>query len=92
MLYLYLAISPVAMSSVFIREEDGVWKPIYYINQILKDAKTWYSKMEQVAFTLLILVRQLHSYFQAYSIMVLIDLSYTKFYKRSMPLRESLGW
>ncbi|KAK2999291.1 hypothetical protein RJ639_023820 [Escallonia herrerae] len=36
-LFLYLSVTKVALSTVLIREEDGVQKPIYYISKVLQD-------------------------------------------------------
>ena len=38
-LYLYLAVSPHAVSSALIREEGKVQKPIYYTSPALKGAE-----------------------------------------------------
>ena len=35
-LYLYLAVSPYAVSLVLIKEEEKVQKPIYYTSKVLK--------------------------------------------------------
>ena len=44
-LYLYLAVSASAVSSVLIREEERIQKPVYYISRALRGAKestpTW---------------------------------------------------
>ncbi|XXG79911.1 hypothetical protein AAC387_Pa09g0878 [Persea americana] len=39
-LYLYLAVSDYAVSSVLIKEENGQQRPIYYTSKILLDAET----------------------------------------------------
>ena len=38
-LYLYLAVSPYAVSSTLIREEGKVQKPVYYTSRALRGAK-----------------------------------------------------
>ncbi|XP_073101396.1 uncharacterized protein [Elaeis guineensis] len=44
-LYLYLATSPEAVSSVLIREnENRVHQPVYYVSKVLHEAETRYSK------------------------------------------------
>ncbi|KAK3005307.1 hypothetical protein RJ639_016917 [Escallonia herrerae] len=37
-LFLYLSVTEAAVSTVLIREEDGVQKPIYYISKVLQDS------------------------------------------------------
>lgn len=54
MLYFYLATYPVMVSSILIREEEGMQKLMYYTSKLLKDAKTYYPRMKKVAYTLLI--------------------------------------
>ena len=39
-LYLYLALTPHAVSSALIREEDKVQKPVYYTSKALRGADT----------------------------------------------------
>ena len=46
-LYLYLAISKWATSSVLVREYEGKQHPVYYTSKALVDAETRYSLMEK---------------------------------------------
>jgi ribonuclease HI len=72
-LYLYLAVSASAVSSTLIREEERVQKPVYYTSRALRGAEERYTNMEKLAFALLITSRKLRPYFQAHSIIVMID-------------------
>ena len=72
-LFLYLAISLVAISAALIREEDKVQKPVYYASWVLRGAEERYPPMEKLAFTLVTATRKLKLYFQAYTVIVLID-------------------
>ena len=45
-LYLYLAVSPHAVSLALIREEEKVQKPMYYTNWALRGAKGQFPLME----------------------------------------------
>ena len=72
-LFLYLAISPVAVSAALIREEEKVQKPVYYASQALCGAEERYPPMEKLAFTLVTATRKLKPYFQAHTVVVLID-------------------
>ena len=69
-LFLYLSISPTVMSTVLVQEQDGVQKLIYYISQTLRNTETCYSKLEKLAYALLITARKLRPYFQAHSIIL----------------------
>ena len=47
-LYLYLAVTPHAMSSALIREEDKVQRPVYYTSKALRGVEGRYPQMENV--------------------------------------------
>uniref|UniRef100_A0A2N9GIS8 Integrase catalytic domain-containing protein n=1 Tax=Fagus sylvatica TaxID=28930 RepID=A0A2N9GIS8_FAGSY len=72
-LYLYLAVSPTAVSSALIREEDGRQLPVYYTSQALRVAEERYPPMEKLAFALITAARKLRPYFQAHTVVVLTN-------------------
>ena len=72
-LFLYLAVSPVAVNVALIREEDRVQKPVYYASQALRGTEERYSPMEKLAFALVTAARKLKPYFQAQTLNVLTD-------------------
>ncbi|GFS28943.1 hypothetical protein Acr_00g0004750 [Actinidia rufa] len=72
-LYIYLSISPTAVSVVLIREEDQVQRPIYYVSKVLMGAEARYPRIEKLAYALMIAARKLCHYFQAHPIIVLTD-------------------
>ncbi|XP_073118051.1 uncharacterized protein [Elaeis guineensis] len=73
-LYLYLATSPEAVSSVLIWEnENRVHQPVYYVSKVLHEAETRYSRAEKMIFALVISAQRLRPYFQAHAIVVLTD-------------------
>ena len=72
-LYLYLAVTPHAISSTLIWEEGKVQKPVYYISRVLRGTEGWYPLIEKLAFALIIASRKLRHYFQAHIINVMID-------------------
>jgi hypothetical protein len=72
-LYLYLAVSPTAVSAALIREEDGIQKPVYFVSKALHGAEERYPQIEKLAFALIIASRKLQPYFQAHSIRVLTE-------------------
>ena len=86
-LYLYLAVSPHAVSSALIKEEGKAQKPIYYTSQALRGAERRYPLMEKLAFALITASRKLRHYFQAYVIVVITDHPL----KKSMNKFEAVG-
>ena len=72
-LFLYLAVSPAAVSAALIREEKKVQKPVYYANRALHGAEERYPPMEKLAFALVMAARKLKPYFQAHTVVVLTD-------------------
>ena len=69
------------MSLALIREELKIQKPVYYTSQAFQGAKARYPRIEKLAFTLVIASRKLHPYFQAHTILVMMD----------QPLRKAMG-
>ncbi|KAK0594152.1 hypothetical protein LWI29_003803 [Acer saccharum] len=65
---MYLSVSKVATSSVLVRQEEGIQKPIYYTSKALLPAKTRYSPAEKMALALITAARKLRPYFQAHKI------------------------
>uniref|UniRef100_A0A2N9GFR2 Uncharacterized protein n=1 Tax=Fagus sylvatica TaxID=28930 RepID=A0A2N9GFR2_FAGSY len=60
-------------SSVLIREEKRIQKPVYYTSRALRGAEERYSNMKKLAFALLIASRKLRPYFQSHPIIVSTD-------------------
>ncbi|KAK3013273.1 hypothetical protein RJ639_009594 [Escallonia herrerae] len=91
-LFLYLSVTEVAVSTVLIREEDGVQKPIYYISKVLHDVKTRYPKIDKIALALIISARRLRPYFQTHTIIVLTDQSLRKVLLSPEASRRLVNW
>ena len=72
-LHLYLAVSNTTVSSALIREEENVQKLVYYTSQAFQGAEANYLRMKKIAFALVVASRKLRPYFQAHSIIVMID-------------------
>lgn len=51
-LYLYLAVSQSAVSSVLVREESGKQKPVYFTSKVLHGAKERYPRIKKLVFPL----------------------------------------
>ncbi|KAK8921231.1 hypothetical protein KSP39_PZI020106 [Platanthera zijinensis] len=73
-LFLYLAVTPAALSSVLVKDEGGVQRPIYYLSKILSDTETRYPAADKTALALVFSARKLRPYFQAHTIKVLTEL------------------
>ena len=86
-LFLYLVVSPAAVSAALIRKEDRVQKPVYYASRALRSAKERYPPMEKLAFALVTATRKLKPYFQAHTMNVLTD----KPLRRAMSNPEATG-
>ena len=72
-LFLYLVVSPAAVSSALVREEDRVQKPVYFMSRALQGAEERYPPMEKLAFALVTAACKLKPYFQAHTVIVLMD-------------------
>ena len=86
-LFLYLAVSPAAISVALFREEEKVQKPVYYASRALRGAEEKYPPMEKLAFALVTAARKLKPYFQAHTVNVLTD----KPLRRAMNNPETVG-
>ena len=72
-LFLYLAVSTMAVIATLIREENRVQLPIYYMSQTFQGAEAKYPCMEKIIFALVVASQKLHPYFQANPILVITD-------------------
>ncbi|KAF8114888.1 hypothetical protein N665_0032s0019 [Sinapis alba] len=73
-LYLYIEVSPSAVSSVLIKEDRGEQHLIFYTSKRFTDAETRYPTLERMALAVVTLARKLRPYFQSHSIVFLTDL------------------
>jgi hypothetical protein len=56
---LYLVVSPTAVSSALIKEEDGIQLPVYYTSKVFQGAEERYPAMEKLALALIVAARKL---------------------------------
>ena len=62
-LFLYLAVSEVAVSGVLVKEENKKQKPVFYTSKMLLDAETRYSDLEKMVLALVTAKKKLRHYF-----------------------------
>ena len=62
-LYLYLAVSTLAVSAALIREEGKKQLPVYYFSQAFQGAESKYPRIEKITFALIVASRKLRQYF-----------------------------
>ncbi|XP_019186014.1 PREDICTED: uncharacterized protein LOC109180761 [Ipomoea nil] len=72
-LYLYLGISQAAVSSVLVRDDGGVQRPVYYTSRALRGAEVRYTPVEKAIFAVDATAKKLNHYFQAHPVQVLTN-------------------
>ena len=77
-LYLYLTASEETLAAVLIKEIPKGQFPIYYVSKTLHHSKLNYSRIEKLAYSLLMASKKLRQYFQSHHIIVLTDQSLKK--------------
>ena len=70
-LYTYLAVTNYAISLVLVRNESGVQRPVYYVNNSLHEAETRYLPLKNAVLTIVHATRKFSHYFQAHTVVVL---------------------
>jgi hypothetical protein len=67
-LFLYLAVSPLVVSSVLIREDQGVQRPVYFTSKALHIAEEQFPWIEMLALVFIVSAKWLRPYFQVHTI------------------------
>ena len=73
-LFAYIAVAPYAVSLVLIRVDGGVQRPVYYVSKSLHEAEMHYLPLEKAILVVVLGTRKLSHYFQAHTVVVLIQL------------------
>ena len=91
-LYLYLAASQRAVSSVLIREENDIQKSVYFTSRTLQGVDLRYQQLEKVTLTLVSAARKLKPYFQSHLIVIRIDVSIRQIIYKPDLARRMVAW
>ncbi|CAH9089052.1 unnamed protein product, partial [Cuscuta europaea] len=67
---MYLAVADLAVSSVLLKETDGVQRPIYFVSKALNGPETRYTLMKKTILALIAAIKRLAPYFQAHPVTV----------------------
>ena len=73
--FAYIAVAPYAVSLVLIRVDCDVQQLVYYVSKSLHDADMRYLLLEKAILVVVFGTRKLPHYFQAYTVIVLTQLS-----------------
>ncbi|KAM2137967.1 hypothetical protein ACFX1Q_010080 [Malus domestica] len=74
-LYIYLAVSEVAVSSALIQEELGARLLVFYTSKALIGFETRYPKIEKLILVLVVAAWKLRPYFQGHSVIIMTQYS-----------------
>ncbi|KAI0494364.1 hypothetical protein KFK09_024498 [Dendrobium nobile] len=69
-----MAVTSQAISSVLVRMDDSIQRPVYYISKVLSDVEMRYPLADKTALALVFSARKLRPYFQAHAIRVYTNL------------------
>ena len=67
---LYVVASPSAVSAVLVEEKGNRQEPVYYVSEVLADAKLRYTEIEKVAYAVVMATRKLKHYIMEHPITI----------------------
>ena len=70
----YIAMAPHTVSLVLIQVDNGIQRPVYYVSKSLHEAEIRYLPLEKAILAIVQATRKLPHYFQAHTVVVLIQL------------------
>ena len=74
-LFAYIAVAPHVVSLILIWVDSGIQQPVYYVSKSLHEAEVRYLPLEKFILAVVHGTRKLTHYFQAYTVVVLTQLS-----------------
>ena len=74
-LFAYIVVAPHVVSLMLIRVDSGIQRPIYYVSKSLHEVEVCYLPLEKAILAVVYGTRKLPHYFQAYTVVVLTQLS-----------------
>ena len=72
-LFAYIVVASHAVSLVLIRVDSGIQRPAYYVSKSLHEAEVRYLPLEKAILAVVHATRKFPHYFQAHTIVVLIQ-------------------
>ena len=73
-LFAYIAVTPYAVSLVLIQVDNGMQRLVYYVSKLLHEVEVRYLPLEKAILAVVLSMRKLPYYFQAHTVVVLIQL------------------
>ena len=91
-LRLYFAITDRSISSVLVKEQDYVQKPIYFVNKVLEGPEVRYQAIEKAALAVVFSVRRLRHYFQSFTVIVMTNLPIRNVLQKPVVAGRMVRW
>ena len=91
-LYMYLAASDETLAAFLIKEVSRRQLPVYYVSKALHLSELNYSKIEKLAYALVMAFRKLMQYFQSHHIVILIDQPIKEILQKMSNLGRMVKW
>ena len=91
-LFAYIAVAPHAVSFVLIRMDNGIQRPVYYVSKSLQEVELHYLPLEKAILAVVQAIRKLSYYFQAHTIIVLMQLPLRSILRSADYTRRIAKW
>lgn len=69
-LHLYLSITNLAISSLLVQETDKAERSTSFLSKVFRGNEAWYKNIEKLALAIIVMERNLFSYFQGQNIFI----------------------
>lgn len=80
-LYLYIDVGENSISSLLIKEESSIQKPVYFVSKVLQGPETKYTRIKKASLAVMTTARKLRPYFLSHVIKV----------RTNLPIKQTLG-